>query len=109
MKPETSHQTLVRLIGELREYDHAFLTVEGALYFSKPFGFTARTYIAKANPDDPKGLTLYDGVKQAEGISAHELAKQICNHVGVDCAQKIGRGFQLQTCCDALEQWVKQS
>ena len=35
---------LMKYVDELRRYDHAFLTAEGATYFSKPFGFTARTY-----------------------------------------------------------------
>jgi hypothetical protein len=97
---------LMKYVDELREYDHAFLTVEGAEYFTEPFGFTARTAMVRANPNDIKGLTLNNGAKQARGIDAVDLAKQICNHVGVDYDDKFGRGSQLRVCCDALEAWA---
>lgn len=96
---------LLQLVTELRKYDHVFMSVEGAHYFSEPFGFTARTYMAHANPDDPKGLTLEGGAKSAVGVSAHELAIQICEHVRATYAQSMGRGSQLRLCCDALERW----
>lgn len=93
----------LELIKELREYDHLFLTREGALNFSKPFGFEARTWVHKADPTDPKGLTFHDGRKQAEGIDAAVLAGQICSHLGVKARSMFGRGSQLRSCCDALE------
>jgi hypothetical protein len=98
---------LLEHVNDLRRYDHAFLTVEGALRFSRPFGFEARTYIERANPNDPKGLTLANGAESAEGIAAHHLAEQICDHVGIDYPECFGRGSQLRACCDALEQWLK--
>jgi len=98
---------LMKYVDKLREYDHAFLTVEGAEYFSKPFGFAARTYVERATPNEPKGLTLNNGAKEARGIAAHHLAEQICDHVGVEYPEKLGRGTQLRVCCDALEQWIK--
>lgn len=94
-------------VDKLRQYDHAFLTVEGAMSFSRPFGFEARTYVERADPSDPKGLTLNNGAASAEGIAAHHLAEQICQHVGVDYPEKLGRGSQLRACCDALELWLK--
>lgn len=96
------------LIADLRHYDHAFLTREGALHFSKPFGFEAYTYVAKANPQDFKGLTLANGATEAEGIDAADLAEQICRHVGVKYDSKFGRGSQLRACCDALEAHFKK-
>jgi hypothetical protein len=98
---------LMEYVAKLRQYDHAFLTVEGAMRFSKPFGFNARTYVERANPNDPKGLTLHNGAASAEGIAAHHLAEQICQHVGVDYPECFGRGSQLHACCDALENWLK--
>jgi len=105
---KTAHEFgLMVYVDELRQCDHAFLTVEGAHYYSKPFGFTARTYVAHANPDDPKGLTLDSGAESARGIAAHDLAMQICDHVGVAYRETMGRGSQLRLCCDALEAWMK--
>jgi hypothetical protein len=98
---------LKKYVDELRQYDHAFLTVEGAEYFSKPFGFTAYTHVEKADPTAIKGLTLNNGAKQGRGIGAHQLAAQICRHVGVAYEEKFGRGSQLRACCDALEQWLE--
>lgn len=100
-------QQFMPLVEDLRQYDHAFLTVEGAKYLSEPFGFTARTWLHHANPEDPKGLTFTNGAKQAEGISANDLAMQICDHVGVEYPEMFGRGSQLRACCDALEAWLK--
>jgi hypothetical protein len=100
---------LLEYVDKLRHYDHAFLTVEGALNFSRPFGFEARTYVERANPNDPKGLTLDNGAASARGIAAHHLAMQICDQVGVEYPEMFGRGSQLRACCDALEQWIKSA
>lgn len=96
-------------VKELRDYDHIFLDVEGANHFGNIFGFTIRTYVAHANPNDPKGLTFNDGRRSGRGIAAHTLAMQICNHFKVPFEHKMGRGFQLRMCCDALEAWLKDS
>lgn len=95
------------LVGELRNYDHVFLSVEGAHYFAEPFGLVAQTYVATATPREPKGLTLADDAQTARGIGAHDLACQICDHLGVNYPHDIfGRGAQLRACCDALEHWL---
>jgi len=99
---------LLKLVEALRDYDHAFLTTEGAMHFSKPFGFTARTAVHHANPTQPKGLTLDNGADSAEGIDAADLAQQICRHVGVVYTRTYGRGSQLRSCCDALEAWCNK-
>jgi hypothetical protein len=96
---------LRKYITELRDYDHVFLSVEGAQYFARPFGLEPRVYAVEASPNEPKGLTLADGATSAVGIGAHELACQICEHVGVEYATSFGRGSQLRLACDALEQW----
>jgi hypothetical protein len=98
---------LTKAIDELRQYDHAFLSEEGAQKLAEPFGLTPVTYIAYASPNEPKGLTLHDGAKSARGADAHDLAMQICDHLGVKYQAKYGRGSQLRTCCDALDQWAK--
>jgi len=104
---DITKNTALTLVSELRQYDHAFLSREGALKFSQPFGFDAYTYVMQANPQDFKGLTLHDGSKEAEGIDAQDLAMQICDHLDVKYQSKFGRGSQLRACCDALEAHFK--
>lgn len=101
-------EKLLKLVKELRGCDHGFLTVEGALHFSQPFGFKARTYTAHARPNDPKGLTFHDGAKSGVGISAHELAEDICQFIGAPFDRKFGRGSQLRSCCEAIEAWINK-
>lgn len=87
-----------------------FLDSQGAQHFGDIFGFIPRTYIAKADPPGtPKGLTLADGATSARGIGAHELAMQVCDHFGVKYEGKMGRGFQLRACCNALEAWLRST
>lgn len=107
MKLAMSKELLLKLVDELRECDHLFLSPKGADRFSTAFGFKAETWIHHANPQDPKGLTLKDGAEQAEGVDAAHLAQQICRHIGVEYLSTFGRGSQLRACCDALEQWLK--
>ena len=56
----------------------------------------------KADANAYKGLTLKNAAKSAVGMDAQVLAMRICDHLGVPYDLKFGRGFQLQTCCDAL-------
>lgn len=88
-----------KVIRELYEYDHAFLTAEGAAHFTEPFGFKAHLHIEKANPQDFKGLTLRDGLTEAEGVAAHKLALQIAGHLGVNVPDMFGIGSQLRIAC----------
>lgn len=96
------------LIATLRsDYDHCFLIKEGVLHFTQPFGFDGQTYVAHANPNDPKGLTLDSGAASAEGCAADQIAVQICQHLGLTVPQKMGRGFRLRAACDTIEQHLK--
>lgn len=92
----------IAAVRELQECHHIFFTPEGMDHFTEPFGFKGETNIHYANPNDPKGLTLADGAEFAEGAAAENIAAQICRHLGVPYENKIGRGFQLRACCDAL-------
>lgn len=95
-------------IAELRQYDHAFISKEGAIALAKPFGLDPYTYTLKADPPGTfKGLTLANGQSEAHGIDAQDLAMQICRHLKVDYPAQFGRGSQLRSCCDALEQWAR--
>src|SRR3990167_7262216 len=101
---EVAHN--VRLIRELAEYDHAFLKEEAVKHFTEPFGFTGVTYMAKANPQDFKGLSLFDDkgnpISEARGQAAHKVAMQICQHLGVPFMEMHGVGSQLRVCVARL-------
>jgi len=88
-----------KVIRDLYEYDHAFITEEGAEHFSKPFGFKAHCYVEKANPSDPKGLTFDDGRLEGKGVAAEKLALQIARHLNVNVPDMFGRGSQLRIAC----------
>lgn len=93
---------------ELYEYDHCFISKEGVMKFTKPFGFVGHTYIATANPQDFKGLTLENGMKRAEGQDAHKLALQIAQHLGVDVPDMFGMGSQLRIACVKILEHLKK-
>ena len=104
-----SKSELLALVADLRQYDHDFLTVEGARAFSEPFGFTAHTYVMKDDRDNPKGLALNSGPgTSAEGVDAADLAEQICHQLNVPYGSAMGRGFRLRYACDALEKHLSQ-
>lgn len=98
--------TMTEATNMLARCDHAFLTVEGAHAISKPFGYTPQCYTAKANPNDPKGLTLDNGANEATGIGAHELAQDLCDFLNLPYRHCFGRGSQLRACCEALQQYL---
>src|SRR6185369_17300719 len=62
----------------------------------------AREY--RANPRDPKGLTLDNGADKAMGISAYDLAEELCSAFGVRDMEKFGRGSQVRACVDAMRE-----
>ena len=98
--------TKLEALEELSDCDHAFLNREGCNRIAGPFGLIPRCYEHRANPRDPKGLTLKDGAKKAVGLGAEELAGQICQHLGLgrpDAAFH-GRGSQLRACVDAIRE-----
>jgi hypothetical protein len=98
---------LLELVAELRELHHVFLNVEGARYFSTPFGFMAQTHLEHDSSHVPKGLSLTDGADSAHGVASHELAAQICQHLKLGYPHVSGRGAQLRLCCDVIEQHLK--
>lgn len=92
-----------KVIRELYECDHGFLSKEGVEHFTQPFGFSGHTYLAKANPHDFKGLTLFDkdgnSIPELEGQDAAKVALEIARHLGVEVPDMYGRGSQLAVAC----------
>lgn len=101
-----AHQ--VKAIMKLYEYDHAFLNGEGAMHFTKPFGIIPRLHTEEADPRNPKGLTLHNGARRAEGVAAHHLALQIAQHLGVDVPDMFGIGSQLRVACTKIIEHLKK-
>jgi hypothetical protein len=102
----TDKTVLLELVDELAGYDHCFISREGVLHFTKPFGFEGTTYVAR-NSDDPKGLTLAAGLDELEGQDAAEVAREICRHLKVDFPPMYGRGSQLRICCELLRRHLQ--
>lgn len=102
----------VKTVMELYEYDHQFLSPEGAAHFVKPFRIEARTHYEKADyPHNPKGLRLNDdmtGLQGATGIASEKLALQIARHLNVDVPDMFGRGSQLRIACTKILEHLKQ-
>lgn len=92
-----------KLIRDLYECDHGFLSKDGVEHFTKPFGFMGSTYLAKSNPQDFKGLTLQDKdgnfLDELEGQDAAKVALEIASHLGVNVPDMFGRGSQLRIAC----------
>ena len=99
-----AHQ--VKAVRKLYELDHAFIGEEEVIKLTKPFGFVGHTYLAKANPQDFKGLMLWDKngnpIDEMRGQDASLVAKQIANHLGVEYREMHGRGSQLAECCSRV-------
>jgi len=105
----TDRSAQIAAIKQLREYDHVFISPEGVAHFTAPFGFKGTMVRLKANPNDPKGLTLENGAEEAEGADAASLAAEICRHLGVECPAMLGRGSQLRVCCDVLLEHLEKN
>jgi hypothetical protein len=92
---------------ELLSYDHCFITPDEALAISRAFGFDCRCYVEQCDYKSPKGLQFADGRKEAYGIAAEVLARQICDHLNISYPLMMGRGFQLRACCNAIDEYLK--
>lgn len=92
-------------IQRMLENTHSLFTVEGGNEIAEAFGikFDAPTY--KADGDkNPKGLTLNNGDKEAKGFACFDLAPMICHRLNIFYPEKMGRGFQVRACCEALDE-----
>ena len=100
-------------ISALRNFDHELIGQEDIDKICEPFGVHIDGF--KWYEDyttNPKGLRLNPGphVKEdkkgryALGLEASVLATLLCSRLGVKYEGKMGRGSQLRSCCDALEE-----
>lgn len=103
--------TKLEAIRELVKHDHSFLKPEFVEAITKPFGFKGSTYLAHANPEEIKGLSLYDDkgnpIDKAMGQDADVCACEIANHIGAKYQGMFGRGSALRECCRAVEATLK--
>ena len=104
-----TYRAIVASIEELAERDHGFLPEEEVRSICEPFGFMVYTYLAKANPQDFKGLSLFDKdgspLDEMRGQATHIVAKQICKHLEIDYPPMHGIGSQLEVCINALRKF----
>lgn len=92
----------VAFIKELVQCDHSFMKPEFVKEANDLFGSNIKTYLAKANPTEFKGLSLENGMTEAEGLDADIIAERLADHIGVEYTPMFGRGSRLRECCRAI-------
>lgn len=106
---------LVEAINELEGSHHDILDVKQCQELCEVFGVKVpemRKMVADT-PDTFKGITLYENGEELPAgtvrfmMGAMELAKWICNQLGVSYNGKFGRGSQMRECCCALREHFK--
>ena len=101
-----------KAVEMLYQLDHAFIGKEGVEQLTKPFGFIGTTYLAKANPEDFKGLSLHDAegnaVSEMDGQDASKTAMEICQHLGIEFQEMYGRGSQLRVCAARILEHISK-
>lgn len=105
----TTKAEKLALISELQSCSHEFINPEGVDYFTVPFGFKGRTYVARDSRHKHKGLTLPTGPgSKAEGQDGPEIALQIARHLGLNPPTwQSGRGFRMRTFCAAIREHLE--
>jgi len=90
-------------IQSMLENTHVLFTIEHGQKIAKAFGVELEPIVYQADGDkNPKGLTTNNGSKQAKGFACFDLAPMICNRLNLKYELKMGRGFQVRACCEAL-------
>lgn len=93
----------IKAMRELSGRTHELLNEKGVKMYADPFpDFTPRLFKYRADPKDPKGLTLNDGSKEATGLATWDLAAQICDHFKLKAESCLGRGSQQRAYCNAV-------
>lgn len=104
----TDKAKVQRALIMLADWDHAFVSPEGATEVATAFGIDAAKadswcYTLRDSRNEPKGLRLDNGT-EARGICAASLTCLICETLAVPYASKLGRGSQLFECIRALRE-----
>jgi hypothetical protein len=107
MNTKTVDKAQIKLqIEKLRELagnTHTLFNEKGVKEYADAFpGFTPRLMKYKAEPNNPKGLTLNNGAKEAIGLASWDLAYQICSHYDCKAESALGRGTQQRLYCNAV-------
>lgn len=94
--------TQAEVLHTLNCNTHTLFTKDFVDKVNEAFGTKIKCSEYKANPHDPKGLTLDNEAKTAVGMAAFDLAPMICRELNVKYEGKMGRGFQVRACTEAL-------
>lgn len=102
------------LINKLAAYHHDILSPKGVLEFCDAFGVpTPRMISYKDSRSEFKGVTLAgpntEEGDEAVGYGGTELAEHICGCFNLVYRSCMGRGFQMQACCDSLSKFFKKN
>ena len=96
----------IKLIEDLKKHHHNFLNKNGCESFLKPFDIPVKVDKVKANPQDFKGLSLWDkdgkSMKEGEGLSGVDISGLIVSKLKLSVRDFFGRGFQHQANCETI-------
>lgn len=95
--------TQKEILQELLENTHTLWAPSFVEKVNDAFGTSIKchSYIADGHRN-PKGLSLHDKGDVAIGLACFDLAPILCSALGVKYEYKLGRGFQVQACVEAL-------
>ena len=85
-------------LNRLEEAGHEFISMETVLEITNAFGFEGTTRIAKVGEDHLAFLWDEAGneISEMEGQDAAVVATEICEHLGIEPSDKLGRGSRLR-------------
>ena len=102
--------TVQDALAALAGWHHSFVGEEGANRVARACGIEKPVPCCAGQSDrggDPKGLTMHAGQEGSRGIAGWHLAQWICDRLAVEYESKMGRGFQMQACVEALTRHFK--
>ena len=94
--------TKAEILETLRNETHVLWTIGFLNEANAAFGVQIVPREYRADPGNPKGLTLSHRAEFADGISSSDLACALCDALGVKYQEMMGRGFQVRACIAAL-------
>lgn len=95
--------TQAEILTYLEQNTHGLFTAAFVVKVNEAFGTKIKCNVYSADaPANPKGLTLDNGRSRARGLAAFDLAPILCSQLNVKFESKLGRGFQVRACVEAL-------